>query len=193
MLPRTSTSSRRSRNRMRSRRPAASPPRRPVHAARAKARRTTCLRASSPSTAVLGHAPLRRIDAAARRAAGAVIAAVDTVLAGKARARAAHRAAAGAPRRHARPHPGIGLVRPFCVFNSAMVAAAHALLPPLPPPAPAAAAAAADADDAPRLGADRADCGEHLRPPPPMCASAAWPSSILTCTTATARRRSCER
>ena len=86
--------------------------------------------------------------AAARRAAGAVIAAVDTVLAGKAR----NALCIVRPPGH---HAGTRGLIPgsvscgFCVFNSAMVAAAHALLPPLPPPAPAPAAADAAADAAP--------------------------------------------
>ena len=130
--------------------------------------------------------------AAARRAAGAVIAAVDTVLAGKAR----NALCIVRPPGH---HAGTRGLIPgsvscgFCVFNSAMVARRTAA------PAAAAAARARAPSPPPPPTPHPAGSGQSglqsasLRPPPPTCASAAWPSSILTCTTATAPRRLCER
>ena len=74
--------------------------------------------------------------------------------------RALHRAAAGAPRRHARPHPGIGLVRLLRLQLSYGRCGARA------PAAAAAARARARRRRRrrrrrTRLGADRADCRAH--------------------------------
>ena len=82
--------------------------------------------------------------AAARRAAGAVIAAVDTVLAGKARNALC---IVRPPGHHAgtRGLIGIGLVRVLRLQLSDGRCGARGAAAPLPPPAPAAAAAAADA------------------------------------------------